>query len=309
MRRTASRAQTGQLIYFVSLVVDFVEQRHAVGLGPQSHLSGVAEGGVFDLEQLLAVVKHFEAVASEIDAEGKPLVGWDRNVDAVATRPTDNVKRAPDAAHSLVEHDVVLEGVGADHVIIVRISGTPDEAGRTVLGTGNGLELYLDEAILDVGVVLEKERISSPTGLLNYVRSRRRRLVLFNRPFGIASAGAGRYPAFGRRAYRIGLEADCDVCHDSCPHQGKKRGRGENYLHLAPLCQELGAVAKFRGRGAEALWAALEIETPTRPSRCDRPAAKLTAGMPPPDLFGIKPPKAVGSISQRHTARSRCAVS
>src|SRR5882762_1563637 len=142
-------------------VVDFVEQRHAVGLGPQSHLSGVAEGGVFDLEQLLAVVKHPEAVAFEIDTEGKPLIGWDRYVDAVATRPTDNVKRAANTADGLIEHDVVLKCVGADHVVIVRISGPPDEAGRPVLGTGNGLELHLDEAVLNVGVVLEKQRISS----------------------------------------------------------------------------------------------------------------------------------------------------
>ena len=111
---------------------------------------------------MFAVVEHPEAAACEVDAEAKPPVGWDRNVHPVAPLPADNVKWTADAVDGLVEHDVVFERVGADHVIIVRISGPPDEASRAILGTGNGLELYLDEAVLDVGVVLEKQRVSSP---------------------------------------------------------------------------------------------------------------------------------------------------
>src|SRR5712692_9850852 len=142
-----------------------------------------------------------------------PLVGWDGNVNPVATLAADNVERAARAADGLVEHDVVFERVGAHHVIIVGISGPPDEARRAILGTGNGLEFYLDEAVLDVAVVLEKQRVGSPTRLLDYLQFRRRRLVMFNHPFRIARAGPGSCPAFWSGANRVVLEADYGICH------------------------------------------------------------------------------------------------
>src|SRR2546422_3678298 len=54
--RLSSSSRSRRLFHVT--VNDFVEQRHAVGLGPQPHLSGVAEGRIFDLEELLAVVEH-----------------------------------------------------------------------------------------------------------------------------------------------------------------------------------------------------------------------------------------------------------
>jgi hypothetical protein len=84
-------------------------------------------GSVFDLEQLLAVKKHLETVALEIDTEGEPLVGWDRNVDTAATPPTDNVKRTADAADGLVKHHVVLKRIGAGGSGPARI--VPDRPG------------------------------------------------------------------------------------------------------------------------------------------------------------------------------------
>src|SRR5207302_91558 len=84
---------------------------------------------------------------------------------------------------------------------------------RAILGTGNGLELYLDESVLDVGVVVEKQRVGSPTRLLDYLQFRRRRLVMFDRPFRIARAGPGSCPAFWSGANRVVLEADFGICH------------------------------------------------------------------------------------------------
>src|SRR2546429_3353397 len=55
-KNTPTSSQSRRLFHLT--VNDFVEQRHAVGLGPQSDLSGVAEGRIFDLEELLAVVEH-----------------------------------------------------------------------------------------------------------------------------------------------------------------------------------------------------------------------------------------------------------
>src|SRR5262249_53454951 len=88
-----------------------------------------------------------------------------------------------------------------------------------------------DEAVLDVGVVLEKQRIGRATGLFKYLQSRRRRLVLFDCPFRIALAGPGHCPAFGRGANRIGLEAGRNVCHGIHLHQAKKCDRSEHSLH------------------------------------------------------------------------------
>src|SRR5262249_41171505 len=175
----------------------------AVGLCPQPDPSSIAESRIFDLEQLNAVVGHPEAGAFEVDPEAVPAIGWDRDGNSVTSLTPNNVKRTADAVDGLVEHDVVFESVGADHVVIVRICGPPNKAGRAVFGTGNGLELNLDEAVLDVGVVLEKQRVGRATGLFKYLQSRRCRLVLFDCPFRIALAGPGHCPAFGRGANRI----------------------------------------------------------------------------------------------------------
>src|SRR5262249_46602027 len=139
---------------FRSTVVDLVEQRHAIGLGPQSDLAGISEGRVLDLEHLLAVVEYPEAIAAEVDAEAMPLVGGDRSVNPVAALASDDVERAAGTVDGLVEDDVVFERVGADHVVIVGILRPPDHAGGAILRTGNGLELYFDEAVLDAGVIL-----------------------------------------------------------------------------------------------------------------------------------------------------------
>src|SRR5262249_24999992 len=75
-------------------VGDFVEQRHAVGLCPQSDLSRIRESRIFNFEQLSAVVVDAKAAAFELHAEGKPLIGWDRNRDPIASLPADDVKCA-----------------------------------------------------------------------------------------------------------------------------------------------------------------------------------------------------------------------
>src|SRR5262249_27572086 len=131
-------------------VDDFVEEGHTIGLCPQSDLSRASESRVFDLEQLLAVVENAKAVAFELRAQGKPLIGRDRNRDSVASLPADDIKCAAHTFDGLVEHDVVLERIGTDHVVVVRISSLPDDSARAILGAGNGLKLYLNKPIFDV---------------------------------------------------------------------------------------------------------------------------------------------------------------
>src|SRR6266705_6085888 len=81
IRIEANQLPIWSIDLFRFTVNDSVEQRHAVRLCPQPHLSSVAEGRIFDLEQLFAVVEHLEAVALKVDAQAKPPVGWDRNVN------------------------------------------------------------------------------------------------------------------------------------------------------------------------------------------------------------------------------------
>src|SRR6516165_7557096 len=117
-------------------------------ISPQSDLPRSGESRVFDLEQLSAVVENAKPVAFELHTQPKPLIGWDRNRDSVASLPADDVKWAAHAFDGLVEHDIVLECIGTDHVVVVRISSPPDDSARAILGAGNGLELYLNEPIL-----------------------------------------------------------------------------------------------------------------------------------------------------------------
>src|SRR5262249_120569 len=151
-------------------VGDFVEQRHTIGLCPQSDLSRIRESRVFDLEQLKAVVEDAKAATFELHPESKPLIGRNRNRDPVASLPADDVKCAAHACDGLVEHDIVLKRIGTGHIVVVRISGPPDDSARAILGAGNGLELYLNEAVLDVGVVLQQQGVSGSTGLFDYLR-------------------------------------------------------------------------------------------------------------------------------------------
>src|SRR5215468_11810421 len=174
---TASSREAPNL--FRCPVGDFVEQRHTIGLCPQSDLSPMRESRVFDFEQLSAVVEDAKAAPMELHAEGKPLIGRDRDRDPVASLPADDVKCAAHTFDGLVEHDVVLECIGTDHVVVVRISSPPDNSARAILGAGDGLELYLNEPILDVGVILQQQGVSGSTGLFDYLRIRRCGLVVF----------------------------------------------------------------------------------------------------------------------------------
>src|SRR6266550_4340158 len=95
--------------------------------------------------------------------------------------------RTSDALGGLVENDIFLERVGPDYIIVVRVFRPPNNAGSTILGPGDGLELDLDEAVLKVGVVLQNQRIGRSAGLPQHsqfstVRSDRFRPSILDRP-------------------------------------------------------------------------------------------------------------------------------
>jgi hypothetical protein len=187
---------------------DLIEQRHAVGLGPQPDFAGIGKGGILDLEKLFAIEGHAETRTAEVDAQAVPGVGWNLDIGSVPSASPDNVERASHAVDGLVENDVVLEGIGPRHVVVVRILCSPDDAGGAVLRSRDGLELDLDKAVLDAGVVLQQQRKGRPPGLLDHLRFRRCRLVAFDYPFRIARSREGGGPALGRGARLRALETD-----------------------------------------------------------------------------------------------------
>src|SRR5882757_6241102 len=64
-------------------VGELIEQRHAVGLGPQPDFAGIGKGGILDLEKLFAIEGHAEARTAEVDAQAVPGVGWNLDIGSV----------------------------------------------------------------------------------------------------------------------------------------------------------------------------------------------------------------------------------
>src|SRR6266851_4447508 len=153
--RNAGTVSNSSIGLFCLAVGHLVKQRHAVGLCPQPHLSGIGERGILDLKQLFAIEGHAEARAFEVDTQAVPGVNWNLNGCPITSLPPDNIERTADTVDGLVKNDIVLKRVGPRHIIIVRIFCPPNNAGGTVLGPGDGLELHFNEAVLDVGVILQ----------------------------------------------------------------------------------------------------------------------------------------------------------
>src|SRR5450432_2893256 len=108
---------------------------------------------------VVAVVGHAEARRFEVNTQAVPGVSRNLSIDSVTSLAANDVERTADTVDGLVKHDIILQRVGPGHIVILRVFRSPDNAGCTILGAGNGLEFDLNEAILDAGVVLQKQRI------------------------------------------------------------------------------------------------------------------------------------------------------
>src|ERR1043166_3284320 len=199
----ASSAASPRLI-----TAHLVEQRDAVGLGPQPDLSRIGKRRILDLEHLPAVEGCGEARAFEVDAQAVPDVGWYRDGHAVAALSTDDIQRAADAVDRLVEHEIVLQRIGASDVIVVGIPCAPDYAGGAILRAGQRLERHLDKAVFDADAVFQQQWEGGPARLPDDFRPRWRGVIAFDRPLRIARAGEGGGPTFRRNAGAVALESD-----------------------------------------------------------------------------------------------------
>src|SRR6266852_358175 len=132
-------------------VTEIVEQRHAVGFGPDSDLASVLERFVVPLDGLLAIVGDRKVIAGEVHPDGVPHIGRDLHVRALplVTSSIDGV----------VDGHVVFQGVGTSNVIIVRVLQSPDHSARLIFFAGDRLELHFHEPVLEASVVLEAYRV------------------------------------------------------------------------------------------------------------------------------------------------------
>src|SRR5437899_12204460 len=85
-------------------------------------------------------------------------------VNAITSLAADNVERTAHAVDRLVENDIVLQRIGPGHVVIVGVFRPPDNSGGAVLRSGDSFELDLNKAVLDAGVVTQRQRGGCPTG-------------------------------------------------------------------------------------------------------------------------------------------------
>src|SRR5690348_5850683 len=173
-------------------VVEVVEQGDAIGLGPYANFAGILESCVIPFQRFFAVVGHGEMAGLEIDTQSVPLAGGDFPVGSFLFRAA--------AVDGVVNGDVVFERIGARDVVVVGITGSPDQAAGAIFTAGYGFELHFDIAVFQAGVVLDADRISSLAGLFEDVGLAGRGIVLFDGPLRRARAGFGGGPAGRRRA-------------------------------------------------------------------------------------------------------------
>ena len=201
MRQRIELVEVFLEIVLFTAIGKVIKQRDAVGLGPDSNLSGVFKRLVIPFQRFLAIKRYREVSGLKIDSKRMPLVRSN-----LYPRPL-SLGAAP--VNRIVDGDVVFQGIGAGDIVIVRIPGTPDQAARLIFLSGNGLEFDFDEAILQVRVFFDSHGICRLTRLLEHVRLARGTVVLFHGPFRLACSGLCRSPS-GRRFARLeSIEINC----------------------------------------------------------------------------------------------------
>src|SRR3954462_14475822 len=171
------------------------------------------------------------------------------------------------SVRGVIKRDVVLERVGACHVVVIAVLPAPHHAARLILPARDRLEAYFDEAVLDRRAGKHAPWKGAARRLLQHVRLARGRLVRANRPEGGAMAGDALLPCRRQAARRIAVEVD---------GVGDGRRSGENARHRnARLLHVDGAI--FIGAPT-----AFHPEWPLFPYRASKPASRSLMVVPQP---------------------------
>src|SRR3990172_5982778 len=105
---------------------EVIEVNHRVCLCPETDLASFGERAVFDLEQFLIIKEDSEKISFDLNAQLVPAVAWYSGFRAIGLlRSPLGCQRNTLAFLHLVEHDIIFQGVGSNHVIVVSISKSP----------------------------------------------------------------------------------------------------------------------------------------------------------------------------------------
>src|SRR5437763_8169371 len=96
----------------------------------------------------------------------------------------DVLDSVPPSVRRVVERNVVLQRIGACHVVVVAVFPAPYHAACSVLAARDRLELDFDRAVLDGAVALDAPREGPASRLLEDVGWARCGVVLLDRPLG-----------------------------------------------------------------------------------------------------------------------------
>jgi hypothetical protein len=182
--------------------VKSVELDDGIGLRPEPDLPGVLERVVGPVEHPVPVLEDDEVIAGGLELHRVP--GALGHFDGLPSELT------PAAAHDVIDPAVVLEGVAAGDVVVVRVPVSPDEAETLVDLPGERPRPYAQDDVL-VGAFLEHGDGEAVIGLVralldeNMVRGPAP-LDADQPPPLRATAGPAELEAGGRGPDRIGLE-------------------------------------------------------------------------------------------------------
>src|SRR5260370_31351939 len=73
--RSSHVPRLAKILLLFGAVREIIEQSHAVGLSPNTDLSGILERAVFPINRLLAIERHREMVVLKVYPHGVPYVG------------------------------------------------------------------------------------------------------------------------------------------------------------------------------------------------------------------------------------------
>src|SRR5262245_16177260 len=111
-------------------------------------------------------------LAVQCDPDGRPVeLDAQRVPDVARYRRVDVLQGVAAAVRGVMELHMVLERVGAGHVVVVAVLPAPEDAAGLVLPALERLELDLDEAALERAPAQHAPRERAPSRLMQHVWS------------------------------------------------------------------------------------------------------------------------------------------
>src|SRR5205085_12167665 len=154
---------------------------------------------VGEVDIALAVERHRDLRAGELDAKRVPLARRDGRIDVL--------QRLAAAARGVIQRYVVLECIGTSDVVVVAILPAPHHAAGLILLARERLEFRLDPAIRQARLRLDAPREGRRARLTQHLASWRAGIA-FDAPLRSATACHAASTSRGRRTDSVGAGVD-----------------------------------------------------------------------------------------------------